>query len=110
MAEPVLPPTWKKDCAKPCFPPEAIRATRDDSGWKTAEPMPMSAAARSSKGKVGAIAEQQQADEGEDHADGKGVGHGLAVGVMADDWLKEGRGDLEGEGDEADLSEVEMEG
>ncbi len=60
IAEPVFPPTWKNDWAKPCFPPEAIRATRDDSGWKTAEPMPISAAARSSKGKVGAIASNRR--------------------------------------------------
>ena len=31
-ADPTLPPTWKTDCASPCRPPEAIRATRDDSG------------------------------------------------------------------------------
>src|ERR1700674_1981249 len=31
-ASPALPPTWKSDCAKPCCPPEAIRATREDSG------------------------------------------------------------------------------
>ena len=54
--------------------------------------------------------QQQQADEREDHSDGKRVGHRLAVGVVSDDRLKEGRGDLEGEGDEADLGEVEMEG
>ena len=32
MAEPTLPPTWNTDWAMPCRPPEAIRATRDDSG------------------------------------------------------------------------------
>ena len=31
-ADPALPPTWKSDCASPCCPPDAIRATRDDSG------------------------------------------------------------------------------
>src|SRR5713226_3867190 len=31
-AEPALPPTWKSDCAMPCCPPEAMRATREDSG------------------------------------------------------------------------------
>ncbi|KAG1079012.1 hypothetical protein G6F40_016483 [Rhizopus arrhizus] len=31
-AEPTLPPTWKSDCARPWRPPEAMRATRDDSG------------------------------------------------------------------------------
>ena len=29
---PALPPTWNKDWAKPCRPPEASRAMRDDSG------------------------------------------------------------------------------
>ncbi len=32
MADPVLPPTWNSDWANPCRPPEAMRATRDDSG------------------------------------------------------------------------------
>src|SRR5256885_11203562 len=27
-AEPALPPTWKSDCAMPCCPPDAMRATR----------------------------------------------------------------------------------
>ena len=40
MAEPVFPPTWKNDWAKPCLPPEAMRAIREDSGWKMAEPTP----------------------------------------------------------------------
>ena len=47
-AEPRLPPTWNTDCASPCLPPEAMRATREDSGWNTEEPVPMSAAAHSS--------------------------------------------------------------
>ena len=72
MAEPVLPPTWKKDCAKPCRPPEARRAMREDSGWKTAEPMPTRDAAKRSQPKVGREGEEQQAGEGEGHADGQG--------------------------------------
>ncbi len=32
VAVPTLPPTWKMDCARPCRPPEAMRATREDSG------------------------------------------------------------------------------
>ncbi len=44
-ADPALPPTWNRDCASPCRPPEAIRATRDDSGWNTEDPTPTSAAA-----------------------------------------------------------------
>src|ERR1700761_4275093 len=31
-AEPRLPPTWNIDCASPGRPPDAIRATREDSG------------------------------------------------------------------------------
>jgi hypothetical protein len=46
-ALPVLPPTWNSDCASPCRPPDAMRATRDDSGWKIDEPVPTSAAASS---------------------------------------------------------------
>ena len=48
IAWPVLPPTWNSDCASPKRPPEASRATREDSGWKTAEPKPMKAAPTSS--------------------------------------------------------------
>ena len=50
MAEPVLPPTWKVDCAVPKRPPEAMRATREASGWKVAEPIPTTAAANSNIG------------------------------------------------------------
>ena len=37
---PVLPPTWNTDCARPWRPPDAMRATRLDSGWNTDDPMP----------------------------------------------------------------------
>src|ERR1700687_3351089 len=47
--DPIWPPTWNTDCAKPWRPPEAARAMREDSGWKTEEPIPPSAAATSSK-------------------------------------------------------------
>ena len=46
--EPILPPTWNTDCARPCRPPDAIRATREASGWNTAEPIPTIVAASSS--------------------------------------------------------------
>ncbi|MNT13369.1 hypothetical protein D3C72_1483380 [compost metagenome] len=55
-ALPVLPPTWNSDCAMPCWPPEAMRATREDSGWKMDEPVPISAAAASTVVKLGANA------------------------------------------------------
>src|SRR5580704_2002882 len=53
---PKLPPTWNTDCASPCLPPEAMRATREDSGWNTEEPVPMRAAANSSSAKLPANA------------------------------------------------------
>ena len=43
IAWPKLPPTWNSDWARPKRPPEAKRAMREDSGWKIAEPMPISA-------------------------------------------------------------------
>ena len=54
--DPALPPTWNSDCANPCRPPDAIRATRDDSGWNTADPIPTSATAASTTAKLGADA------------------------------------------------------
>ena len=48
MADPRLPPTWNSDCARPWRPPDASRATRELSGWNTAEPRPMQAAPTSS--------------------------------------------------------------
>jgi hypothetical protein len=42
----------KTDCARPCRPPDESRATREDSGWKIDEPMPIIAAASSSIGKL----------------------------------------------------------
>jgi len=41
---PRLPPTWKSACAKPRRPPDAMKAMREASGWKTAEPSPTTAA------------------------------------------------------------------
>src|SRR3954452_10578777 len=51
-ADPAFPPTWKTDWASPCCPPDAIRATRDDSGWKTALPSPTMPADNSTIGKL----------------------------------------------------------
>src|SRR5215831_12187822 len=51
-AEPMLPPTWKRDCASPYRPPAAMRATREASGWKTDEPIPMNMAANRMAGYV----------------------------------------------------------
>ncbi len=48
IADPALPPTWNSDCAKPNRPPDAARATREESGWKIDDPMPIAIAARRS--------------------------------------------------------------
>ena len=69
IAEPALPPTWKNDWAKPCRPPEARRATRDDSGWKIDEPMPTHATATRIDAEGRRHRQQQQADQREPHAD-----------------------------------------
>lgn len=55
-ALPPFPPTWKMDCAKLFFPPDAIWATRDASGWNTEEPQPINATDKSSSMKFGANA------------------------------------------------------
>ena len=39
-AWPALPPTWNTDWAMPKRPPDAERATREDSGWKIDDPVP----------------------------------------------------------------------
>ncbi|MNG04108.1 hypothetical protein D3C84_872190 [compost metagenome] len=44
MADPRLPPIWNSDWASPGWLPAAMRATREDSGWNTDEPMPISIA------------------------------------------------------------------
>ena len=44
MEVPKLPPTWNTDCAKPKRPPEESRASREASGWKIEEPIPISEA------------------------------------------------------------------
>jgi len=55
-AVPKLPPTWNRDWASPNWPPEAMRATRDDSGWNTDEPTPVRAAATRITAKLSATA------------------------------------------------------
>ena len=68
IADPALPPTWKSDCAKPCRPPDAIRATRDDSGWKIDEPMPTHAAASEHHEKRRREGQEHQPGQRERHA------------------------------------------
>ena len=50
---------------------------------------------------------QQQADQGEAHADHEGIGLGLLVGVEPDQRLQHRCGALEGERDQADLAEAQ---
>ena len=40
--DPPVPPSVNSDCAKPWRPPDAMRAMREASGWKTADPTPIS--------------------------------------------------------------------
>ncbi len=54
-------------------------------------------------------AEQQEAHEGEDRAARQGEGHRPAVGDQSHHRLQQGGGELEGEGEQADLAEAEME-
>ncbi len=56
----------------------------------------------------GSYREDEQAGQGEGHADGQGVGAGGAVSEVAYEGLEERCSDLIGEGKVADLSEVEM--
>ena len=56
IALPAFPPTWKIDCASPLRPPEASCATREDSGWNTDEPQPISPTAIRIQTKPGAKA------------------------------------------------------
>jgi len=64
-------------------------------------------------GKYGSIArgkrDQDEADERGAHAEHERIGRGVAVGDIADPGLEHRSGELEGEGDESDLAEVERE-
>ena len=61
-------------------------------------------------GERGGHREQDQAGEGDGHADRERERFGVAIGIEADDRLQEGCGDLECQSDESDLPEIEMEG
>ena len=54
--------------------------------------------------------EQQQARQRESHADRQAVGPRAAVGVGADERLQERGGELEGEGEQPDLTEAQLVG
>ena len=108
-AEPALPPTWKTDCASPCRPPEAIRATREDSGWNIDDPSPISAAASSMHPEARRDREQQQPGQRRGPCRAAANRAAAAVRVQPDDRLQERRRELEGQRDQPDLAEIERE-
>ena len=59
-----------------------MRATREASGWKIAEPMPISAAENRIIGNEPALRHQEEADQGEAHAEGERIGLRLLVGEV----------------------------
>src|SRR3569832_1955398 len=105
---PALPPTWKIDCARPCRPPEAMRATRDASGWKIDGPLPTSAAAASSSGNVVAC-DSNSSPARVKSAQRQRERLWMTVGIRAHQRLQQRGGELEGQRDQADLREAEME-
>ena len=63
IARPTLPPTWNTDWARPWRPPEASRATREDSGWKTERADADQRRGEQQYRKARRDREQQQADQ-----------------------------------------------
>ncbi len=106
---PKLPPTWNSDCAKPCAPPEARRATREDSGWKIAEPIPSNAAPASTTSKARRKSQYCKAQQRAGHAKRQRIGLRPMIGVKTDDRLQQRRDALIDQRDEADLREAEIE-
>ena len=80
IAEPTLPPTWNTDCARPCRPPEARRATREDFGVEHRRADADQRRGQQQHADSSAPRQQQQPDEREAHADGERVRRRLAVG------------------------------
>jgi hypothetical protein len=107
-ALPVLPPTWKIDCASPGCPPEARRAMREDSGWNTDEPVPPGGRHQHG-GEVGRHRQQQQAAQRGAHAEGQRMRLGVPVGVQAHQRLQQRGRELVGQRDQPDLREAQAE-
>ncbi len=59
--------------------------------------------------KAGRNRQQQQTQQGKNHAHRQGVWQGLAVGVLPDKGLQDGRRHLVGQGQQTDLTEIQME-
>ena len=108
IAEPVLPPTWNSDCAKPWRPPDAMRATRDASGWNTEEPMPDQRRGEQDRRIAVGDRQQQQTDQAATHGDRQREGLWAAIGDHADHRLQHRCGELEREGDQSDLAEIQV--
>src|SRR6266436_6681761 len=109
-AEPALPPTWKSDCAIPCCPPEAMRATREDSGVKHSGADTHERSRSDDSSVAGGQRQCQKAGQADAHAHSEGIRLRSAVGIETDERLKDGGGQLQREGDQAHLAEIEMEG
>ena len=77
------------------FGMEHAGAEADEAGGKQQRP------------EMGGVGEQDEAAQGRAHAAGERIGQRAAVGVDADQRLQQRGGDLEGEGDQADLAEIE---
>jgi len=52
--------------------------------------------------------QENQANEGAGHADGQRPGQWAPIREVADKWLQQRGGDLEGQGNQADLAEIQM--
>ncbi len=71
--------------------------------------MPINDAASNSNREAGRNRQQQQTQQGKNHAHRQGVRQGLAVGVLPDKGLQDRRRHLVGQRQQADLTEIQME-
>ncbi len=103
MAVPALPPTWKVDSRQAEASPR--RQAGYPRGFRVKGRGTDADQRRSSqdRGKTADKGEQQYANQGTDHAGGQQIGFRMAVGMEADPGLQQGGGDLESQGDQADL-------
>jgi hypothetical protein len=84
-----------------------MRATHDDSGWKTEEPRPAIAAANKIMIAAG-DRQHQQAHQAASHSDGQPVRRWSFVGHHAADRLQQRGGHLERQRDQSVLAEIEL--
>ena len=107
IADPVLPPTWNSDWAKPCRPPEAMRATRDDFGMEHRRTDADQRRGQQDRRIVAGDRQQQQSDQAAAHRDRQRVRLRATVGDHANHRLQHRGGELGGERDQPDLAEIE---